>query len=165
MHICVYGCYMKMKNQIVLMLHMHIYTYIHIYTKQIRIIFDGQFHVFLTDFPYQTGTKPVESRVVKLIIVTRILIIIEGQSQVFQRFFSSKLVLNTVTNHFAALNYYQNGNSTLTFSFLGLQSFFFVFFTKEKRLLFMNMRVGYIYIYIYIYICIMYIYTYKHTYS
>ncbi len=40
---------------------------------------------------------------------TAILIITEGQFQVFQRFYNSKLVLKTVKSHFVALNYYENG--------------------------------------------------------
>jgi hypothetical protein len=42
---------------------------------------------------------------------TAILIIIEGQFQLFQRFSSSKLVLKTVASCFAALNYYENGST------------------------------------------------------
>jgi hypothetical protein len=41
---------------------------------------------------------------------TAILIIIEGQFQVFQRFSSSKLVLRTVDSRFTALNHYENGS-------------------------------------------------------
>jgi hypothetical protein len=41
---------------------------------------------------------------------TAILIIIEGQLQVFQRFSSSKLVLKAVESCFVALNYYENGS-------------------------------------------------------
>ncbi len=44
--------------------------------------------------------------------VTAILIIIEGQVQVFQRFSSSKLVLKAVGSRFEALNYYENGRKT-----------------------------------------------------
>ncbi len=40
-----------------------------------------------------------------------ILIIFEGQLQVFQRFSSSKLVPKTVESCFVALNYYENGSS------------------------------------------------------
>ncbi len=40
---------------------------------------------------------------------TAILTITEGQFQVFQRFTSSKLVLQTVESCFAALKYYENG--------------------------------------------------------
>jgi hypothetical protein len=43
---------------------------------------------------------------------TAILIIIEGQLQVFQRFSSSKLVLKTVESCFMALNHYGNGSKT-----------------------------------------------------
>jgi hypothetical protein len=39
------------------------------------------------------------------------LIIIEGQFQIFQRFSSSKLVLKTAQSRFAALNYYENGSN------------------------------------------------------
>ncbi len=42
---------------------------------------------------------------------TAILIIIEGPFQVFQRFFSSKLVLKTVESCFVALNYCENGST------------------------------------------------------
>ncbi len=38
-----------------------------------------------------------------------ILIIIEGQFQILQRFSSSKLILKSVKSRFAALNYYENG--------------------------------------------------------
>jgi hypothetical protein len=41
---------------------------------------------------------------------TAIPIIIEGQLQDFQRFSSSKLVLQTVESCFVALNYYENGS-------------------------------------------------------
>jgi hypothetical protein len=41
---------------------------------------------------------------------TAILIIIEGQFQVFQRFSSGKLALKTVESRFVALNYYENGS-------------------------------------------------------
>jgi hypothetical protein len=41
---------------------------------------------------------------------TAILIIIEGQFQLFQRLSSSKLVLRTVDNRFEALNHYENGS-------------------------------------------------------
>ncbi len=37
-------------------------------------------------------------------------IIIEGQFQVFQRVFSSQVVLETVESCFVALNYYENGS-------------------------------------------------------
>jgi hypothetical protein len=47
---------------------------------------------------------------------TAILIIIEGQLQVFQRFSSSKLVLKTVESCFMALNYCGNGSTVLSFS-------------------------------------------------
>ncbi len=40
-----------------------------------------------------------------------ILIIIEGQLQVFQQFSSSKLVLKTVESCYTPLNYYKNGSS------------------------------------------------------
>jgi hypothetical protein len=43
-------------------------------------------------------------------IGTAILIILEGQFQVFQRFSSGKLVLKTVESCFVALNYYENGS-------------------------------------------------------
>jgi hypothetical protein len=43
---------------------------------------------------------------------TAILIIIEGQLQAFQRFPSSKLVLQTVGSRFVTLNYYENGSKT-----------------------------------------------------
>ncbi len=39
---------------------------------------------------------------------TAILIIIEGQLQVFQQFSSSKLVIKTVESCYTALNYYEN---------------------------------------------------------
>jgi hypothetical protein len=42
---------------------------------------------------------------------TAILIIIEGQLQVFQRFSSSKLVLKTGEGCFMALNHYGNGST------------------------------------------------------
>jgi hypothetical protein len=42
--------------------------------------------------------------------LTAILIIFEGQFQVFQRFSSSKLVLKTVKNCFVALKCYENGS-------------------------------------------------------
>jgi hypothetical protein len=45
---------------------------------------------------------------------TAIPIIIEGWFQVFQRFSSSKLVLQTVESCFVALNYYGNGSSEVT---------------------------------------------------
>ena len=41
---------------------------------------------------------------------TAILIMIEGQFQVFQRFSSSKLLLTTVKRHFVTLTYYENGS-------------------------------------------------------
>jgi hypothetical protein len=43
-------------------------------------------------------------------VYTAILIIFEGQLQVFQRFSSSKLVLKTVESCFMALNHYGNGS-------------------------------------------------------
>jgi hypothetical protein len=46
---------------------------------------------------------------------TAILIITEGQFQVFQRFSSSKLVLKTVESCFVALNYYGNGSTKRPF--------------------------------------------------
>ncbi len=42
---------------------------------------------------------------------TAILVITEGQFQVFQRFSSYKLVLKTVESCLAALNYHENGSS------------------------------------------------------
>jgi hypothetical protein len=42
---------------------------------------------------------------------TAILTIIEGQFQVFQRFSSSKLILQTVESCFGALNYHENAGS------------------------------------------------------
>ncbi len=42
---------------------------------------------------------------------TGILIIIEGQFQVFQRVFSSRLVLKAVESCFVALTYYENGST------------------------------------------------------
>jgi hypothetical protein len=44
--------------------------------------------------------------------ITAILILIEGQLQVFQRFSSSKLVLKTVKSCFVALNYCENDGSS-----------------------------------------------------
>jgi hypothetical protein len=45
---------------------------------------------------------------------TAISIIIEGQFfQIFQRFSSSKLILNTVESRFTALNHYENGSMNL----------------------------------------------------
>ena len=46
-----------------------------------------------------------------MVLHTAIPIIIEGQFQVFQRFSSSKLVLETVESCFVALNYYEKGSS------------------------------------------------------
>ncbi len=46
-----------------------------------------------------------------ILTYSAILIIIEGQFQVFQRFSGSKLVLNTVESRFAALNYYEIGST------------------------------------------------------
>ncbi len=46
---------------------------------------------------------------------TAILIIIEDRFQVFQRFSSSTLVLKTVGNRLATLNYYENGSSLCSF--------------------------------------------------
>jgi hypothetical protein len=43
---------------------------------------------------------------------TAILIMTEGQFQIFQRFPSSNLVLKAVESRFAALNYYENGSTT-----------------------------------------------------
>jgi len=45
-----------------------------------------------------------------------LLIIFEGQMQVFQRFCSSKLVLKTIGSHYAALNYYENGSTSYVLS-------------------------------------------------
>jgi hypothetical protein len=42
---------------------------------------------------------------------TAILIIIEGQFQVFQRISSSKVVLRTVESRYEALNYYENSST------------------------------------------------------
>jgi hypothetical protein len=47
-----------------------------------------------------------------LLHFTAIPIIFEGWFQVFQRFFSSKLVLKTVKSRFVALIYYENGSAT-----------------------------------------------------
>ena len=44
---------------------------------------------------------------------TAFLIILEGQFQVFQRFSSSKLVLETVESCFMALNYHENGSTCI----------------------------------------------------
>ncbi len=45
-----------------------------------------------------------------MLVHTAILIIIDVQFQVFQRFSRSKLVLKTVESCFVALNYYENGS-------------------------------------------------------
>ncbi len=47
-------------------------------------------------------------------MATAILIIIEGQFQVFRRFSSSKLVLKSVGSRFTTLNYYENGSNKRT---------------------------------------------------
>ena len=54
---------------------------------------------------------------------TAILIMIEGQFQILQRFSSSKQVLKTVESCFAALNHYENG-STVFISFLTFNNLF-----------------------------------------
>ncbi len=49
---------------------------------------------------------------------TAILIIIEGQFQVFERFSRSKLVLKIVESRFVALNYYENGSRRGMYAYL-----------------------------------------------
>ncbi len=49
---------------------------------------------------------------------TAILIIIEGQFQVFQRFFRRKLVLRTVESCLVALNHYENGSRRNTYTYI-----------------------------------------------
>ncbi len=56
---------------------------------------------------------------------TAILMIFEGQFQVFQRFSSSKLVLKTVESCFAGLNYYENGST-----YAGITSLMYVYGEK-----------------------------------
>ncbi len=64
-------------------------------------------------------------------MATAILIIIEGQFQIFQRFSSSKLVLRTVESCFVALNYYGNGSRILRESF---HAVFYIFLWKKMDL-------------------------------
>jgi hypothetical protein len=62
------------------------------------------------------GTKSLDPEILlqyKHTKDTAILIIIKGQFQVFQRFSSSKLVLETVESCFVALNYYENGSTRI----------------------------------------------------
>ncbi len=54
---------------------------------------------------------------------TAILIIIEGQFQLFQRFSCSKLVLKTAESRFDALNYYENGSTSSSLIHTVAQSF------------------------------------------
>jgi hypothetical protein len=60
----------------------------------------------------RTSWRQVRVAVVVCAIYTAILITIEGQFRIFQRFSSSKLVLKTVESCFDALDYYENGSST-----------------------------------------------------
>jgi hypothetical protein len=60
-------------------------------------------------FPLKKPTPTV-----KYYADTAILIIIEGQLYVFQRFSSSELVLKSVENRFMTLNYYENGSRSST---------------------------------------------------
>ncbi len=95
---------------------------------------------------------------------TAILIIIEGQFQVSQRFSSSNLVLKTVESCFMALNYYENGSSTNHNVHTWTQNqkcssiYQFVSSLIYKQLAYMHA-----YIHIYIHTCT-HIDTYIHTY-
>ncbi len=90
-------------------MYVYIYIYIHTHTNPRS----SMYH--LRAYPHtweacahhtHTHTNP-----------TAILIIIEGQFQIFQRLSSSKLVLKTVESCFTVLNYYENGSMTYTCTF------------------------------------------------
>ncbi len=108
---------------------------------------------------------------------TAILKIIEGLFQVFQGFFSSKLVLKAVESCFVALNYHESGSSlshsptentphvSMVFTYKYMQCKITETDRQTDQKWFSHIRMSHLfrksqYIYIYIYI---YIYTYTHT--
>ena len=91
-------------NQCIHTICIYIYIYMCVcvyYTLTIYI------YIYIYIYKYVCWVK---SKVAIINVHTAILIIIESQFQVFQRFSSGKLVLKTVESCFVALNYHENGS-------------------------------------------------------
>ncbi len=95
---------------------MHIrslYTYMQNSAKQIKSSTLGRPSIFTCIHTYMESHAYAYISSTGEFGHTTLLIIIEGQFEVFQRFPSSKLVLKTFKSYFMALDYYMNGSTNV----------------------------------------------------